>query len=65
LVIGSAAAAIVLGAVGLAAMTRSVPGYLEFFGANKPIVLAVFAVILIAGAVAGQVALKPAGGKGA
>jgi hypothetical protein len=65
LVIGSAAAAIVLGAVSLAAMTRSVPGYLEFFGANKPIVLAVIAVVLIAGAVAGQVAIKPGGSKGA
>jgi hypothetical protein len=64
LIIGGAVAGIVLAAVSLAAMTRSVPGYLEFFGANKPVVLAVFAVALIAGAVAGQVVLKPAGSKG-
>jgi hypothetical protein len=65
LLIGSAVAAVVLAAVGLAVMSRSVPAFLEFFAGNKPIVLAVFAVILGAGAVAGHVLLKPAGGKGA
>ncbi|MCJ7544789.1 MAG: helix-turn-helix domain-containing protein [Phycisphaerae bacterium] len=65
LVIGSAVAAMVLAAVSLAAMYRSLPAFLEFFAANKLLVLAVFAVILGVGAIAGQVVLKPAGGRGA
>lgn len=64
LVIGSAAAVLVLAAVSMAAMYRSVPAFLEFFAANKPIVLAIFAVILGAGAVVGHAALAPATRKG-
>ncbi len=64
LVIGSAAAALVLAAVSVAAMYRSVPAFLEFFAANKPIVLVVFAVILGTGAVVGQAVLAPASRKG-
>lgn len=64
LVIGSAGAAMVLAAVSLAAMDRSVPAFLEFFAANKLLVLAVLAVVLGAGAVVGQAALRPASGRG-
>ena len=54
-----------LGAVGLAVMSRSVPSFLEFFAANKPIALLIFAAILGVGAIVGHVVLKPATGKGA
>jgi hypothetical protein len=64
LAIGSALAALVLAAVSVAAMYRSVPAFLEFFAANKLIVLAVFAVVLGAGAGVGQAALKTSPPKG-
>lgn len=63
LVIGCAVAALVLGAVSLAALSRTLPSFLEFLAANKPIAMVAFAAILGIGAVVGQVVLKPAGAK--
>lgn len=65
LVIACAVAALVLAAVSLAVICRVVPGFLEFFAANKALVLLGFAVILGVGAVVGHVVLKPASAKGA
>ncbi|MGA2265302.1 MAG: helix-turn-helix domain-containing protein [Phycisphaerae bacterium] len=65
LIIGCAAAALVLGAVSIAAMCRAVPSFLEFFADYKTVILLAFAVVIGVAGVVGHLLIKPASAKGA